>query len=198
MSDLEFATGWERYRIPMLLAGGLALYGASRIDATRQPAGVLLTYGFPLIAVLMGVLPFRETRLFSAAAAVGAAAAGAAELAIGSALLPDVPIFSLLPDTVRSAVTLVALLLAAIVQALGSSRGVRNFFAAWIGMVSMCSVYLPGHAKVGHDSMDAFMAALLVSLFVGGGSGMLLGGIATRFIKREPEAPAGPKKRSAS
>src|SRR5512147_1306032 len=92
--------GFERYRLPLLLAGGLALYGASRIDATRPLAGLLLSYGFPVIALLWASTPFRENRLAKYALGVGAISAIAAELAIGRALAPQVWLFVLVPESV--------------------------------------------------------------------------------------------------
>ena len=62
VSDLEFETGWDRYRLPALLAAGLAIYGASRFDVTRPVAGLLLTYGFPVIAVVAAVARHLEQR----------------------------------------------------------------------------------------------------------------------------------------
>lgn len=188
MSDLEFQTGWERYRIPALLAGGLAIYGASRFDATRAVAGLLLTYGFPLIAVIAAVAPFRDSSSFGLAATVGAVAALASELAIGHAIAPSVPLFAAASGSAPVVVTLAAALAGVGVQAAGAARGVRNFYAAWMGMLTMLVLYLPSHTKAGKDSLDAFVAALLVSLFVGGGAGMLLGGLATRFVKK-PSSP---------
>lgn len=198
MSDLEFQTGWERYRIPFLLTGGLALYGASRFDATRAVAGVLLTYGFPLMAVAFGVIKLRDTALFAPALAVGSVAAVSAELAIGHAMAPELPVFGIVAPHILVWASALAAVGAVVMQAVAAGRGLRNFFAAWVGMVTMLALYMPAHAKVGRDSLDAFVAALIVSLFVGGGAGMLLGGLATRLVKGEPAAAEKPAEARAA
>ncbi|MBK7582816.1 MAG: hypothetical protein IPI67_21810 [Myxococcales bacterium] len=195
MSDSELDTGWARYQLPVLLTGGLVLYGASRFDGTRAVAGMLLTYGFPLLALFIASAPLRESSLFPSALTVGGIAAGAAELAIGHALMPKSELFALVPGPILAGTSVVALLLAAVVQARAAGRGMRNTFAAWMGMVTMVALYLPGHARAGKDSLDAFVAALLVSLFVGGGAGLMLGGVATRLLKKNPPPE---RKRSGS
>ena len=179
--------GFERYRLPLLLTGGLALYGASRFDATRPVAGLLLSYGFPVIALVWGSSPFWESALGKYAFSVGGVCALAAELAIGRALAPEVAAFGLVPGGALMIVSIVSMLAAAAVQAAAAGKGMRNQFAAWMGMVTMLALYMPSHAKVGKDSLDAFVAALLVSLFVGGGAGLALGGLVTRLSKK-PEA----------
>ncbi len=193
MSDTEFEPAWERHKLPILLAGGLALYGAARFDATRPVAGVLLTYGFPLVALFMGSSPFRESALAGAAFAVGGVAALSAELAIGHAAAPSIAVFSLVPRLVLTLVSVLALLGAGIVQAAGANRGVRSTFAGWIGIVTMLALYLPAHPRAGRDQMDAFIAALLVSLFVGGGAGLLVGALAGRVLRRPASEKAAPK-----
>ncbi|MFO0570867.1 MAG: hypothetical protein U0263_34840 [Polyangiaceae bacterium] len=195
MSDSELAPGLERYQLPLLLGGGLALYGASRFDATRPIAGVLLTYGFPVLALAFASSPLRESSLFGKALGVGVVGALAAELAIGHAMAPNVPLFALVPTGVLTAASLTALVLGAVVQAVAKSRGMRSTFAGWLGIVTALALYLPSHVRVGKDSLDAFVAALLVSLFLGGGAGLLLGGLAARFVKRPP-SPSAPKAKS--
>jgi hypothetical protein len=182
--------GFERYRLPLLLAGGLTLYGASRLDATRPVAGLLLTYGFPVIALAWAAAPFRESSLLRPVLAVGGVCAAAAELAIGRALAPEAAVFGLIPEPVLMAVSIGSMLAAAFVQAKASGRGMPPTFSAWMGMVTMIALYMPSHARVGKDSLDAFVAALLVSLFVGGGAGLALGALAARVFKRPEAKPA--------
>lgn len=195
MSDSELETGWARYQLPILLFGGLALYGASRFDGTRPMAGVLLTYGFPVLALFLASAPLKESPLWAPALVIGGSAAAAAELSIAHALQPKVELYALVPSQVLAIVSVLSLLLAAGVQAAAAGRGMRNTFAAWMGVVTMLTLYLPTHAKVGKDALDAFVAAFLVSLFVGGGAGLLLGSIATR-VSRRPQAPPAEKKKS--
>lgn len=173
--------GFGRYRLPLLLAAGLALYGASRFDATRPVAGVLLTYGFPPMAAIWGSAPMRGSSLWPLALGVGGIGAAAAELGIAHALEPGVELFALVPQSVLVVVSGLALLGAACVHTAAAGKGIRNMFSAWMGMVTMLNLYLPSHVKVGKDALDAFVAALLVSLFVGGGAGLALGGVATRL-----------------
>lgn len=184
MSDLEFETGWARYQLPGLLAGGLALYGASRMDATRPVAGVLLTYGFPILALLAASAPLKQSTIFTPALVIGGAGAAAAELSIAHALQPGVSLYAIVPTSVLMAISVLALLASAGVQAAAAGRGMRNTFTAWMGMVTLLALYLPSHAKVGKDALDAFIAALMVSLFVGGGAGLALGALATRLVRR--------------
>src|SRR5262245_36688005 len=135
VSDEE--TGWARYKLPLLFGGGLALYGASRFDGTRPIAGVLLTYGFPLVALLVGRAPFRESSLAGAALVVGGLGALSAEIAIGHALQPNVAAFGMVPPLVLGVASVLALIGAAAVQAAASGRGMRNTFAAWMGIVTL-------------------------------------------------------------
>ena len=185
MSDLEFETGWARYQVPGLLAGGLALYGASRMDATRPVAGVLLTYGFPVLALLAASAPLKQSTIFTPALVIGGTGAAAAELSIAHALQPSVSLYAIVPPSVLMAISVLALLASAGVQAAAAGRGMRNTFTAWMGMVTLLALYLPSHAKVGKDALDAFIAALMVSLFVGGGAGLALGALATRLVRRQ-------------
>jgi hypothetical protein len=164
----------------------LVVYVATRLDATRPVAGVLMVYGFPIAAVTMGFLPIAESSVRGAAITVGVLAAGAAELAIGRELQPAVEAFSLVPAPIVSVALLCALAGAAVVQAVAAKRGLRNLFSAWVGIVTMLGLYLPSHVRAGRDTLDAFIAALLVSLFVGGGAGLCLGLIVTRVVKGPP------------
>jgi hypothetical protein len=173
----------ERRRLPILFAALIALYGASRFDATRSLAGAFLTYGFPIAAVMMGYLPINDSSVRGPGIAVAVVAAGAAELAIARELQPSVEIFSLLPPPAVSTLLIGSLLGAVVVQAVAQKRGLRNLFGAWVGIVTMLGLYLPSHARVGRDSLDSFIAAMLVSLFVGGGAGLFLGLIVTHAIK---------------
>lgn len=173
----------QRNRLPIMFGAILVVYVATRLDATRPVAGVLLVYGFPIAAVAMGFLPIAESSVRAGAIAVGVVAAAAAELAIGRELLPAVEAFSLVPPPFVSVTLLGALAGAAVVQAVAAKRGLRNLFSAWVGIVTMLGLYLPSHARAGRDTLDAFIAALLVSLFVGGGAGLLLGLAVTRVVK---------------
>lgn len=176
----------EKKHLPMLFGGLVVLYVASRLDVTRPFAGVILTYGFPIAAVTMGFLPISESSVRNLAIAVGVLSAASAELAIGRELQPSVGLFSLVPPPFVSVGLVGSLLAATFVQAIAAKRGLRNLFAAWVGIVTMLGLYLPSHARVGRDSMDSFIAAMLVSLFVGGGAGLFLGLGVTRVIKGPP------------
>jgi hypothetical protein len=173
----------QRNRLPIMFGALLVLYVASRLDATRPVAGVLLTYGFPIAAVAMGFLPIADSSVRTAAITVAALAAVAAELAIGRELQPSIEAFALVPPSFVSVTLIGALVGAALIQAVAAKRGLRNVFAAWVGIVTMLGLYLPAHARAGRDTLDAFIAALLVSLFVGGGAGLFLGLIVTRVVK---------------
>src|SRR5258706_6759090 len=78
----------ERYQLPLLLGSGLALYGASRFDATRPFAGVLLAYGVPIGAVLKGGAPLRETAFRGWLLTIGTTVIVATDVLIARAYSP--------------------------------------------------------------------------------------------------------------
>src|SRR5262245_50084684 len=121
----------------MLFGGLVVLYVASRLDVTRPFAGVILTYGFPIAAVTMGFLPISESSVRNAAIAVAVLSASSAELAIGRELQPSSGLFSLVPTQFVSVALVGSLLAATVVQAVAAKRGLRNLFAAWVGIVTM-------------------------------------------------------------
>ncbi len=186
----------ERGKLPLFFAVGIALYGASRFDVTRPVAGVLLTYGFPVAAVLMGFFPISDSRSRSLAIGAGVGAVGGTEIAIGHAMAPNIEALAAIPDVVIQVALGASLLGAVTAQALAATSGFRNFFGAWVGMVCMLGAYLPAHVKVGRDSLDSFVAALLVSLFIGGGVGLFGGTFATSLSKRRSVDAKQPSKQS--
>lgn len=169
---------WERRRLPLLFAALLAFVLLSRLDFGRQWLGSGGAVGFPLLAALIAVGPYRESDLAGLAYAVGAA--------FLLATLSWVLAHERLGDAaavVRWAV-LGAPVFGAVLQGLGAARGVRSFSAAWLGMGAAFALYFSGHRGAGKDAFDALLAAALVSLFVGGGPGFLLGLLATAIGKR--------------
>ncbi|MCA9597375.1 MAG: hypothetical protein KC776_28875 [Myxococcales bacterium] len=187
LREAQRAEELERWRLPLMFGGLLALILMSRFDATRALAAGLFTFGFPVVAAAVGALRYRESDTGLRSLAITAAALGAvaAEAALGRAILTDSPLFAALPATLPIAPALgVAVILGAVAQAVAKTRGMRSFLAAWLGMVMVWGLYVPTHRVGGHDALDAMLGAAIVALFVGGGGGLLAGFVASLFVKR--------------
>jgi hypothetical protein len=187
LHEAQRAEELEKWRLPLMFGGFLALILMSRFDATRALGARLFTFGFPIVGAGVGAIRYRDSHAALRALAIVAAvlAAVAAEVALGRALLPDSPLLSLVPENLPLVwIAWFAVLLGGIAQALAQSRGLRSFLAAWLGMVAVWGMYVPDHHVGGHDAMDAMLGAAIVSMFAGGGAGLILGFLASRFSKR--------------
>jgi hypothetical protein len=172
----------DRYRLPALFALILALIGASRFEATRPLEASFIALAVPLVLLALGAKPFFGARSELRALGLSAASIGLAlsELRIVGALFPSTAGWALLLPPVLS---WAAAGLAIVAEALGARGGVRNRLASCVGIALALGLYLPHHFRAS-DAFGTVLAGLLVAVFAGGGSGLLLGALAARWARR--------------
>ena len=177
----------RRWQIPLLLAGMLVLVAGSRFDGTRPMLAAVLAFGFPVLSIGLAIAPFRDSTvaLRNLAFALGALAALAAEARIARAWGVAPPAVAALARMDALVWLLIASAIAgALVQAVAAHRGMRTFVAAWLAMVAALAIYLPGHFEPTKEALGQVIAALLFSLVVGGGPGLLGGAAVSALAKR--------------
>jgi hypothetical protein len=181
----------RRWHIPLMLGAILAVVVASRFDVTRQLEANLFAFGFPLLATGMAVIPLRESTdaLRNAGFTLGGIAAFTAEIRVARAFAIAPPELAAIADCPATAWLLVASVAsAAVLQAAAARRGMRTFAGAWFGMAAALAIYLPGHFQPEAERFGQVLAALMLSLIVGGGPGFLAGALLTSFVKTPPRA----------
>lgn len=173
---------FSRLRLPLLVFSLLLLVGGSKLDAVRPVEGQIVALVIPVVTVLSGVGPFRdsEVALRNLVFALGALVLALGELGAyrvvfdGVVASPAVPVLALLA---------LALALAVAFEVAGAQRGLRSRLSAWLGMAIVFALYFPGHAAP-QNLFGSVFAAFLVALFVGGGTGLFLGEFAVRRARR--------------
>jgi hypothetical protein len=172
----------SRLRLPLLLFSLLLLVGGSKLDAVRPVEGQVVALVIPLVAVLSGVVPYRESdsSLRNLVFALGALVLVLAEVGSYRVVFEDVVASPALPVLVLLGL---ALVLAVSFEVAGAQRGLRSRLSAWLGMAIVFALYFPGHAAP-KNLFGSVFAAFLVALFVGGGAGLFLGEFAVRRARR--------------
>jgi len=170
--------GLPRLRLPPLLLSLALLIGGSRFDALRPVEGRVIALVLPVIAVLSGVGPFRETlpALRNAAFLVGAVVLVLTELGAYGVVFNDQSVALPMSELLILGVCVLGALLCEVAAA---QRGLRTRITAWIALAVVFACYFPGHAAE-KNLFGSVFAAFLVSLFVGGGGGLFLGEFAVR------------------
>lgn len=177
----------RRWQLPLLLTAALILVAGSRLEATRPLEAGVLAFGFPLLAIGLALAPLRDSasELRNAGLTLGGLGVLASEVAVARAFGVLPPALSALARSPVLPWLLVGLAAAAVaVQAIAAQRGMRTFVGAWFGMVAALAIYLPGHFAPEKERFGQVLAALLVSLIVGGGPGLLAGAAASKLVKR--------------
>ena len=172
----------SRLRLPLLVFSLLLLVGGSKLDAVRPAEGQLVALVIPVVAVLSGVGPYRESEaaLRNLVFALGALVLVLGEIGAYRVVFEDVVASPALPVLVLLGV---ALVLAVSFEVAGAQRGLRTRLSAWLGLAIVFGLYFPGHAEP-KNLFGSVFAAFLVALFVGGGAGLFLGEYAVRRVRR--------------
>ncbi len=183
---------FSRARLPLLLFSLLLLVGGSKLDAVRPLEGQVVAFAIPAVAVLSGIAPFADAhqRLRNQVFALGAIVLVLTELASYSAVFEGASAASAL---VNPLVFALALAIALFSEVAGARRGLRSRLSAWLGLALVFALYFRGHA-VQNNLFGSVFAALLVGLFLGGGTGLCLGEAA---VRRARSARGGAKARRA-
>ncbi|HEY6559631.1 MAG TPA: hypothetical protein VI072_20255 [Polyangiaceae bacterium] len=171
----------ERYRLPALFALILALIGASRFEATRPLEASFIAVAVPVVLLGAGAKPFLDARPELRAAGLGVALGVLAlsELRIVGALFPSTASWALLGPP---ALLWIAGALAILTEALAARAGMRSRLASCAGIAIALAWYLPHHFR-DSDAFGTVLAGLLVAVFAGGGSGLLLGALAAKWAR---------------
>lgn len=172
----------SRLRLPLLLFSLLLLVGGSKLDTVRPVEGQVVALVIPVVAVISGIVPFRDSDapLRQLVFALGALVLVLAELGSYRVVFEDVVASPALPVLLLLAL---ALALAVVCEVAGAQRGLRSRLSAWLGMAIVFALYFPGHA-VPQNLFGSVFAAFLVALAVGGGIGLFLGEFAVRRARR--------------
>ncbi|MEO7032525.1 MAG: hypothetical protein ABI548_01735 [Polyangiaceae bacterium] len=170
--------GLSRARLPLLLLALALLIGGSKLDTLRPVEGQLVALALPVIAVLSGCAPFRETDATLRNVVFGL---GAVVLALGEYGSCGVVIDGTnesLPVVLR-AVLMACAFGALLCEVAAAQRGFRSRLTAWLGLVVGFALYFPGHASE-KNLFGSVFAAFLVAMFAGGGAGLFIGEYAVR------------------
>ncbi|HEY4158770.1 MAG TPA: hypothetical protein VGM29_11760 [Polyangiaceae bacterium] len=182
MAREALAERLARLRMPFVFAVVLTLVAAARFDGLRPVEGQYVALGLPLFTTFSGAGPFHEanTGLRRVVFALALLLAFAAELGIYSALFGGGG-GALSPAAAR--LVFGACGIAAIVlQGVAAQRGFRSRLAAWLCMAAVFASYFINHVNQ-KDLFGSTLGALMVSLFVGGGSGLLLGELSVKLLR---------------
>ena len=172
----------SRLRLPLLVFSLLLLVGGSKLDSVRPVEGQIVALVIPVVTVLSGIGPFRDTEpaLRNGVFALGALVLLLGELGAYRVVFADVVASPALPVLVLLTLSLA---LAVVFEVAGAQRGLRSRISAWLGMAIVFALYFPGHAAP-QNLFGSVFAAFLVALFIGGGSGLFLGEFAVRRARR--------------
>lgn len=171
----------ERYRLPALFTLLLALIGASRFEATRPLEASFIAIAVPVVMLGAGAKPFMAARLELRAAGLSVALGvlTLSELRIVGALFPSTASWALFGPP---ALLWIAGGLAILTEAIAARAGMRSRLASCAGIALALALYLPQHFRDG-EALGTVLAGLLVAVFAGGGSGLLLGALAARWAR---------------
>ncbi|MBN1609924.1 MAG: hypothetical protein JW940_25070 [Polyangiaceae bacterium] len=177
----------ERWRLPLMLLVGVLLYGGARFEDTRPYEAIVIALGFPVLAAFRGAQPLCSGHpMVRTAAILTTSLLGVcAELLLVPRFFP----WWRIGGTTALLLTLTLLLagvMASAVEGLGVRHGMRSRFGAWAGMVVALALYLSKHPLGPHqDPFGSVVAAGVLSVFTGGGLGLLCGMLSTRLLRRD-------------
>ncbi|MEP7052948.1 MAG: hypothetical protein ABJB12_21460 [Pseudomonadota bacterium] len=170
--------GLSRFRLPLLLLAFALLIGGSKLDALRPVEGQIVAFSLPVIAVLSGCAPFRETdaALRNLVFGLGALVLALNELGAYGVVVNG----TIEPLPLVARVLLIACGFGALLcEVAAAQRGLRARVTAWLGLAVGFALYFPGHASE-KNLFGSVFAAFLVAMFAGGGAGLFIGEYAVR------------------
>lgn len=181
LHDFRMFDVLARFRLPLLLLSLLFVIGGSRFEALRPFEGEVIGLGLPIVTVCAGVAPFRDAHsgLRNGVFAFGA----------GVVLLVEAACYrAVFEGEVASPSGLVLALLALsaigslLFEVAGARRGLRTRLSAWLGIALVFAVFFPRHVSA-QNLFGSVFAAFIVSLLVGGGSGLFGGEMVVRAAR---------------
>ena len=170
-----------RFRLPLLLLSLLFVIGGSRFEALRPFEAEVIALGLPIITVGAGAAPFRDahTGLRNAVFAFGAGVVLLVEWAYYRAVFEG-EVAS--PGWLVLALLALSAVASLIFEVAGARRGLRTRLTAWLGIALVFAVFFPSHVSA-QNLFGSVFAAFIVSLLVGGGSGLFAGEMAVRATR---------------
>jgi hypothetical protein len=168
----------SRLRLPLTIFSLLLLVGGSKLDTVRPVEGQVVALLVPLVAVLSGVIPFRDAHgsLRDLVFALGLLVLVLAEMGSYRVVFES-SVGS--PPLLCEVLLALAMALAVLFEVAAARRHLRSRLSAWLGMAIVFALYFPGHVALSNLFGSVF-AAFLVALFLGGGFGLFLGELAVR------------------
>lgn len=166
------------------MAVAIALYGGSRMSQTRDLEAVLLAIALPILCTVVGAAPFRDASglVRPLAFSLAALTLVVTELGMAGSLLAPAS-YGLWARSSWFAVLCLGLLgLAALVEALAARQALRTRFAAWQGIALGAALFLPSHLQT--ERFGSVFGAFFVGLFAGGGGGLFLGALLSKWAKQ--------------
>jgi hypothetical protein len=181
MARETYSERFARWRMPFVFTVILTLVAAARFDGLRPIEGQCVALGVPLFAAFSGAGPFQEANLGlrRAVFALALALVLIAELNIYSVLFGDGGVLA--PTTGRVVFATIALS-SIVLQGLAAQRGFRTRLAAWLCLGAVFSAYFLEHVTQ-KNLFGSTLGALMVGLFLGGGSGLLLGALSDKLVR---------------
>jgi hypothetical protein len=171
----------SRLRLPFTIFSLLLLVGLSKLDTVRPVEGQIIALVVPLVAVLSGVMPFRDAHgaLRDLVFALGLLVLILAE--IGSyRVVFESSLGS--PPLLYEVLLALAMPLALLFEVAAAKRHLRSRLSAWLGLAIVFALYFPGHVAI-NNLFGSVFAAFLVAMFLGGGFGLFLGELAVRRVR---------------
>jgi hypothetical protein len=181
---------FERWRVPLMLLVGALLYGGARFEDTRAYEAIVLALGVPILGLWRGAHPLCSGHPGVRAGAILTAwlLAVCAEILLVPRFFPWWHIAGA-PAQLLALALLLAAVAASALEGLGVRHGMRSRFGAWAGIVVTLALYLSKHPLgARQDPFGSILAAGVVSVFIGGGLGLLSGLLWTRVLRRHGKA----------
>ena len=172
----------ERSYLPWIVAALVLVVGGAKVDAARPFVARALALAVPVVPVLMGIKRVEggNLTLEKAATLVGWLTILAAEACVGYGFFHVAALSGVVG--VARFVLYGAAVAGLVVHTLEARSQPKARFAAFIGIACMFGVWISTHTS--KDPFSSVFGAFMVSLFVGGGAGLLAGELLSRAFKK--------------
>jgi len=191
MVDPDTEDRLRRALVPLLGLGFIALYIGSRVESLHAATAYAVAFVLPLAA------HYRGTALARPVQPLGTALIAGLGLVTSWALIGHGLGAWNVPVLLRRAcfwAGLVAVVAAVLQDVRLRRRGVNSLWGAWAGIPWALAAWLGEHPS--KDPLGAVLAAGIVGLFIGGGSGFFAGRLLGGVLARDANAskPPSPKR----